>query len=38
MPNLQTYYHVKLYFQNMDQHTVGKYCLSTAPNAKYNQL
>ena len=28
MSNLQTYYHFKLYFQNVEQHTGGKWLIS----------
>ena len=29
MPNLQTYYHFKLDFQKVDQHTGGKWLIHT---------
>ena len=33
MSNLQTYYHFKLDFQKMDQHTGGKWIIHGTPNA-----
>ena len=36
--NLQTYYHFKLDFQTVDQHTVGKWLISGTKRHKDNQL
>ena len=38
MSNLQTYYHFKLYFQNVDQHTAGKWLIHGTKRHKDNQL
>ena len=38
MSNLQTYYHFKLDFQKMDQHTVGKWLIHGTKHLKDNQL
>ena len=38
MSNLQTYYHFKLYFQKVDQHTGGKWLIYGAKLRKDNQL
>ena len=36
--NLQTYYHFKLDFQNVDQHTGGKWLIHGTKRRKDNQL
>ena len=38
MSNLQTYYHFKLDFQKMDQHTGGKWLIHGTKRRKDNQL
>ena len=38
MSNLQTYYHFKLDFQKMDQHTRGKWLIHRTKRRKDNQL
>ena len=38
MSNLQTYYHSKLVFQHVDQHTVGKWLIHGTKRRKNNQL
>ena len=38
MWNLQTYYHFKLDFQKMDQHTGGKWLIHGTKHHKDNQL
>ena len=38
MPNLQTYYHFQLDFQNVDQHTRGKWLIHGSKRRKDNQL
>ena len=38
MSNLQTYYHFKLDFQNMDQHTGGKWLIHGTKRRTDNQL
>ena len=38
MSNLQTYYHFKLDFQKVDQHTVGKWLIHDTKRRKDNQL
>ena len=38
MSNLQTYYHFKLHFQNVDQHTGGKWLIRDTKRRKDNQL
>ena len=38
MPNLQTYYHFKLDFQKVDQHTGGKWLIHATECRKDNQL
>ena len=38
MLNLQTYYHFKLNFQKVDQHTGGKWLAHGTKRHKYNQL
>ena len=38
MPNLQTYYHFKLDFQKVDQHTGGKWLIHATKRRKHNQL
>ena len=38
MPNLQTYYHFKLDFQKLDQHTGGKWLIHDTKRRKDNQL
>ena len=38
MSNLQTYYHLKLYFQKMDQDTGGKWLPNGTKHRKDNQL
>ena len=38
MSNLQTYYHFKLHFQKMDQHTGGKWLIHGTKRHKDNQL
>ena len=38
MSNLQTYYHFKLDFQKMDQHTGGKCLIHDTKRHKDNQL
>ena len=38
MSNLQTYYHFKLDFQKMDQHTGGKWLIHCTKRRKDNQL
>ena len=38
MSNLQTYYHFKLDFQNVDQHTGGKWLIHGTKHHKDNQL
>ena len=38
MSNLQTYYHFKLDFQNVDQHTGGKWLTHGTKRRKDNQL
>ena len=38
MSNLQTYYHFKLYFQKVDQHTGGKWLIHSTKCYKDNQL
>ena len=38
MSNLQTYYHFKLDFQKVDQHTVGKWLIHGTKRHKDNQL
>ena len=36
--NLQTHYHFKLYFQNVDQHTRGKWLIHGTKRNKDNHL
>ena len=38
MSNLQTYYHFKLDFQNVDQHTGGKWLIHGTKRHKDNHL
>ena len=38
MSNLQTYYHFKLDFQKVDQHTGGKWLICGTKRRKDNQL
>ena len=38
MSNLQTYYHFQLDFQNVDQHTGGKWLIHGTKRHKYNHL
>ena len=38
MSNLQTYYHFKLDFQKVDQHTEGKWSIHGTKHRKDNQL
>ena len=38
MSNLQTYYHFKLDFQKVDQHTGGKWLILGTKRRKDNQL
>ena len=38
MSNLQTYYHFKLHFQKVDQHTGGKWLIHGTKRRKDNQL
>ena len=38
MPNLQTYYHFKLDFQEVDQHTGDKWLIHGTKRVKDNQL
>ena len=38
MSNLQTYYHFKLDFQKVDQHTGGKWLIHGTKRRKDNQL
>ena len=38
MSYLQTHYHFKLDFQNMDQHTGGKWLIHGTNHHKHNQL
>ena len=38
MSNLQTYYHFKLFFQKVDQHTRGKWLIHGTKRYKDNQL
>ena len=38
MSNLQTYYHVKLDFQKVDQHTGGKWLIHGTKRHRDNQL
>ena len=38
MSNLQTYYHFKLDFQNVDQHTGGKWLIHGTKRRKDNQF
>ena len=38
MSNLQTYYHFKLDFQNVDQHIGGKWLIYGTERCKDNQL
>ena len=38
VPNLQTYYHFKLDFQKVDQHTRAKWLIHGTKNHKDNQL
>ena len=38
MSNLQTYYHFKLDFQKVDQHTGGKWLIHSIKRRKDNQL
>ena len=38
MSNLQTYYHFKLDFQKVDQHTGGKWLIHDTKRCKDNQL
>ena len=38
MSNLQTYYHFKLDFQKVDQHTEGKWLIHGTKHRKDNQL
>ena len=38
MSNLQTYYHFKLDFQKVDQHTAGKWLIHGTKRLKDNQL
>ena len=38
MSNLQTYYHFKLDFQKVDQHTGGKWLIHATKRHKDNQL
>ena len=38
MSNLQTYYHVKLNLQKVDQHTGGKWLIHGTKRCKDNQL
>ena len=38
MSDLQTYYHFKLYFQKVDQHTGGKWLIHGTKRHKDNQL
>ena len=38
MSNLQTHYHFKLYFQNVDKHTGDKWLIHGTQRRKDNQL
>ena len=38
MSNLQTYYHFKLDFQKVDQHTGGKWLIHSTKQPRDNQL
>ena len=38
MSNLQTYYHIKLDFQNVDQHTGGKWLFHGTKRREDNRL
>ena len=38
MSNLQTYYHLKLDFQKVDQHTGGQWLIHSTKRHKVNQL
>ena len=38
MPNLHTYYHLKLDFQKVGQHTGGKWLIHGTKRSKENQL
>ena len=38
MSNLQTYYHFKLDFPNVDQHTRGKWLINGTKRSRDNQL
>ena len=38
MSNLQTYYHLKLNFKKVDQHTGGKWLIRGTKRRKDNQL
>ena len=38
MSNLQTYYHFKLHFRKVDQHTVGKWLINGTKRRKHSQL
>ena len=38
MSNLQTYYHFKIDFQKVDQHTRGKWLIHGTKHRKDNQL
>ena len=38
MPNIQTYYHFKLDFQKVDQHTGGEWLIYGTKRRKDNQL
>ena len=38
MSNLQTYYHFKLDFQKVDQHTEGMWSIQGTKRHKHNQL
>ena len=38
MSNLQIYYHFKLDFQKVDQHTGGKWLIHGTKRRRYNQL
>ena len=38
MSNLHTYYHFKLYFQKVEQHTGGKWLIHGTKRRKDNQL
>ena len=38
MSNLQTYYHFKLDFEKVDQHTEGKWLIHSTKRSKDNQV